>query len=266
MGWWKRLRSGRKEALQPDFSGPELAIGEALHIDVHSHIVPGVDDGSSTLGESLELIERLVNMGYHGAVVTPHIHSEIYPNNRLTLVPAFEQLQQAVNARWPDFALQLAAEYFLDEHFTDCIAADDLLHFHAVDELGQPVKCVLFEFGFHEPPMNHEQVIFDLQMAGYTGVLAHAERYPYWHRNPAEVQALADKGIWVTVNAASLAGAYGPEMYRVAHALLESGTAKMICSDAHGTRHMDSLQAIAKSPVVHRWIEADDVRSRFVKA
>ena len=55
-------------------------------------------------------------------------------------------------------------------------------------------------------------------------------------------------------------------MYRVAHALLENGTAKMICSDAHGTRHMDSLNAIAKSPVVHQWIEAGDVRSRFVKA
>ena len=81
------MRSGRKAALEPNFSGTELAIGEALHIDVHSHIVPGVDDGSSTIEESLELIERLVNMGYRGAVVTPHIHSDIYPNNLLTLVP-----------------------------------------------------------------------------------------------------------------------------------------------------------------------------------
>ena len=145
MGWWQRLRSGRKAALEPNFSGTELAIGEALHIDVHSHIVPGVDDGSSTIEESLELIERLVNMGYRGAVVTPHIHSDIYPNNLLTLVPAFEQLQQAVAARWPEFALQLAAEYFLDEHFADCIADNELLHFHAADELGAPVKCVLFD-------------------------------------------------------------------------------------------------------------------------
>ena len=149
MGWLQRLRSGRKAALDPDFSGPELAIGEVLHIDVHSHIVPGVDDGSSTLEESLELIERLVNMGYRGAVVTPHIHSDIYPNSRRSLAPAFDRLHKAVAARWSDFALQLAAEYFLDEHFVDCIAANDLLHFHAVDDIGQPVKCVLFEFGFH---------------------------------------------------------------------------------------------------------------------
>lgn len=264
MGWWQRFRSGGKTAVQPDFSGPEMALGEALGFDVHSHIVPGVDDGSETLDQSLELIERLVNLGYSGAVLTPHIHSDIYPNSARTLVPAFKSLQAAVAAKWPAFSLRLAAEYFLDEHFADCIAAGDLLHFEARDELGQSVKCVLFEFGFHEPPMNHDQVIFDLQMAGYTGVLAHAERYPYWHRNPEAIQSLSDRGIWVTVNAASLAGAYGPEMYRVAHTLLENGTAKMICSDAHGLRHMDSLSAIAKSPVVHRWVDRGGIRSRDV--
>lgn len=264
MGWWQRLRSGGKTAVQPNFSGPELSLGERLAFDVHSHIVPGVDDGSENIEQSMELLEQLVALGYTGAVLTPHIHSDIYPNSARTLVPAFESLQQAASERWPSFSLRLAAEYFLDEHFADCIAAGELLHFEAVDELQQPVKCVLFEFGFHEPPMNHEQIIFDLQMAGFTGVLAHAERYPYWHRNPEPIQSLADRGIWVTVNAASLAGAYGSEMYRVAHNLLENGTAKMICSDAHGVRHMDSLKAIAKSPVVHRWLEDGDVRSRFV--
>jgi tyrosine-protein phosphatase YwqE len=264
MGWWKRFRSGTKPPALPAFDGPEIALGEALAVDVHSHIVPGVDDGSANMEQSLELIERLVGLGYSGAVLTPHIHSDIYPNSKHTLQPAFDALQARVAERWPQFSLALAAEYFLDEHFADCIASNDLLYFHATDENGLAVKCVLFEFGFHEPPMNHEQVIFDLQMAGYTGVLAHAERYPYWHRHPEEVQKLADRGIWVTVNAASLAGAYGPEMYRVASRLLENGTAKMICSDAHGTRHMDSLKAIAKSPIVHRWIEQGDARSRAV--
>ena len=264
MGWWKRLRSGTKPPAQPTFDAPEIPIGGMLQTDVHSHIVPGVDDGSEHLQQSLELIARLVDLGYSQAVLTPHIHSDIYPNTRLTLQPAFNALQAAVAERWPEFSLALAAEYFLDAHFADSIAADDLLHFQARDENGEPVKCVLFEFGFHEPPMNHKQVIFDLQMAGYTGVLAHAERYPYWHRNPEEIQKLADRGVWITVNAASLAGAYGPDMYRAASRLLENGTAKMICSDAHGTRHMDSLKAIAKSSLVHKWIEQGDVRSRDV--
>ncbi|MFZ9054596.1 MAG: tyrosine-protein phosphatase [Flavobacteriales bacterium] len=265
MAWWDRFRSGPKDADRPDFSAAPISLGSALHIDVHSHMVPGVDDGAGSLEDSLAMIEQLVAMDYHGAVTTPHIHSDIYPNSRHTLQPAFARLQEAVAAKWPGFKLHLAAEYFLDEHLSDCIAADDLLWFPATDENGRDVKCVLFEFGFHEPPMNHDQTIFDLQMAGYTGVLAHAERYPYWHRQPDQIQSLADRGIWVTVNAASLAGAYGPEMYRVARTLLTNGTAKMICSDAHGLRHMDSLQAIAKSPVVQAWCTEQDVRSRGVK-
>jgi len=264
MGWWQNFLSGRKISMKPAFDGPELAIGKTLRIDVHSHIVPGVDDGCSTLEESLQLIERLFKMGYSGAVVTPHIHSDIYPNSRHTLIPAFKQLKQAVGERWRNFTLELAAEYFLDEHFADCIASGDLLHFEAVDEIGQSVKCVLFELGFHEPPMNCEKVIFDLQMAGYQGVLAHAERYPYWHQNPDEIQALSNRGIWITVNAASLAGAHGPEMYHMAHELLENGTVKMICSDAHNLRHMDCLLAISKSPVVHRWIESGVMLSNSV--
>ena len=264
MGFWQRFRSHSKEHDRPNFSAPALWIGEHLHWDVHSHLVPGVDDGSESLKDSLEMIARLVGMGYRGAVVTPHIHSDIYPNSAHTLQPPFEALQEAVAAKWPGFKLHLAAEYFLDAHFADCIAANDVLWFPGTDELNQPVKCVLFEFGFHEPPMNHEQVIFELQMAGYTGVLAHAERYPYWHLRPEEIQSLADRGVWITVNAASLAGAYGPEMYRVARNLLQQGTAKMICSDAHGLRHMDSLEAISKSPVVHAWCERGDVRSRGI--
>ena len=261
MSWWKRFRIGAPTQDQPDFSADSISLGKALKWDIHSHLVPGVDDGAQTLDESLMMIERLVEMNYNGAVITPHIHSEIYPNDRQSLTPAFESLQEAVQQRWPEFQVRLAAEYFLDDHFADCIAKDELLWFPDTDENGQSVKCVLFEFGFHEPPMGHETILFDLQMAGYTGVLAHAERYPYWHLRPENIQSLADKGIWITVNAASLAGAYGPEMYSVAAKLLRSGVAKMICSDAHGMRHLDSLAAIAKSPVVHQWIKDGGIRS-----
>ena len=265
MAWWNPFRSKTSESDRPDFSAPPIHLGKQLVYDVHSHLVPGVDDGAVTLEDSLALIERLVKLGYSGAVLTPHIHSDIYPNSERTLRPAFDQLVSAAMERWPAFHLKLAAEYFLDDHFADCIAADELLWFPANDEQGREVKCVLFEFGFHEPPMNHDQVIFDLQMAGYTGVLAHAERYPYWHRQQEQFRSLSDRGVWITVNAASLAGAYGPQMYRVAHQLLEDGTAKMICSDAHGIRHMDSLAALAKSPIVQNWITNHPVLSRKIR-
>lgn len=255
MSWFQRFGKKKSKDGEPDFSADPIALGEFLIADVHSHLVPQVDDGSESLEQSMEMIKRLVHMGYQKAVLTPHIHSDIYPNSERTLRPSFEKLQAASREVWPHFELHLAAEYFLDSHFGDCIAAKDLLWFPALDDEDRPVKCVLFEFGFHEPPMNHDELIFELQMAGYTGVLAHAERYPYWHRRPDEIEKLHERGIWITVNAASLAGAYGPEMYTVAHQLVKNGTAKMICSDAHGIRHMDSLQAISQSPVVQEWVK-----------
>ena len=261
MSWIDRLRPKSKRAETPDFSAPALRIGEHLVTDVHSHMVPGVDDGSESIEQSLAMIDRLVAMGYRQSVITPHIHSDIYPNSIHTLRDPFQKLQEAVAKKWPKFKLHLAAEYFLYDHFEHCIAANDLLWFPGKDENGREVKCVLFEFGFHEPPMNHEHALFELQMAGYTGVLAHAERYPYWHQSPNEIHSLAERGIWITVNAASLAGAYGPEMYRVARKLVENNTARMICSDAHGLRHMESLEAISKSPVVHQWLENGDPAS-----
>lgn len=254
MSWLNRFRSKSKRNDVPDFSGSPLRIGEHLITDVHSHMVPGVDDGSESLVQSMEMIERLVDMGYRQAVITPHIHSDIYPNSIHTLKDPFKKLKESVAERWPSFKVHLAAEYFMDDHFEHSIGTNELLWFPGLDENGQEVKCVLFEFGFHEPPMNHEHVLFELQMAGYTGVLAHAERYPYWHKMPQEIESLAERGVWITVNAASLAGAYGPEMYRVAKRLIENNIARMICSDAHGMRHMESLEAISKSPAVQHWL------------
>ena len=258
MSWWNRFRSSPGKSAQPEFNQPAMRLGEHLVTDVHSHIVPGVDDGAENLEQSLKLIERLVGLGYQRAVLTSHIHSDIYPNSKHTLTAPFLKLQGAVAERWPGFQIHLAAEYFLDAHFEDCIAANDLLWFPALDENGRAIRCVLFEFGFHEPPINHQQVLFDLQMAGYTPVLAHAERYPYWHRQFNEFESLQDRGVWITVNGASLAGAYGPETYQVAKELIEKGMVKMICSDAHAERHMDSLQAIGKSALVQQWLQSGE--------
>lgn len=263
MGWFDRFKSNVPKKENPDFSLPPISMGKHLIADVHSHIVPGVDDGAENLEQSLGLIKRLVDMGYQRAVLTSHIHSDIYPNSKDTLTGPFNTLKTAVTERWPDFTIHLAAEYFLDDHLSDCIAAHDLLWFPGRDENGRAVKCVLFEFGFHEPPINHHEVLFDLQMAGYTPVLAHAERYPYWHRSPGEIDSLMDRGVWITVNATSLAGAYGPETYRVAKRLLERGAVTMICSDAHADRHMDSLQAISRSPIVQAWAQSEAPMNRF---
>lgn len=248
-------RTGRNEA--PDFSGAPFGIGKALRTDVHCHMIPGVDDGVDSLDEALAMIERLRGLGYTGSVLTSHIYTDLYPNSRATLTPGFEALKSAVAARWPDHVLHLAAEYFTDEHFASCIANDDLLWFPARNESGEHVRCVLFEFGFHEAPIQAKDVVFQLQMAGYQPVLAHVERYAYWHRDFSVMEDLHNRGVWLTLNAASLAGAYGPETFVAAKSVMERGWCRLLCSDAHGMRHIESLEAVDRSPLVVDWASGD---------
>lgn len=247
MNWWARWRK------QPDRVAA-FPIGERLGIDVHSHLVPGVDDGAPDLDASLRLVGMLVALGYRGAVVTPHVYTGLYPNSRNSLSAPFAALQAAVNEQHPGFALHLAAEYFTDEHFMSCIASDDLLHFPVGDH-----RAVLFEMGFQEAaPLAHEAV-FELQLNGYQPVLAHVERYPYLVAQPAEVARFEDRGVWLTINAASLTGAYGPEVQQFASRLLDAGRVRMLCSDAHGERHLQALGALTTHAGVFRAIERGEL-------
>lgn len=255
--FWKlaaRMR-GIRPGEMPDCSGEPMGIGSHLRTDLHCHLLPGVDDGSKSVDESLAMIERLRGLGYSGSVLTSHIYAELYPNNRSTLQPAFDVLRNAVHARWPDYRLHLAAEYFVDQHFEACIASDDLLWFPAVDAEGAQVKCVLFEFGFHEAPMQAKDIVFQLQMSGYQPVLAHVERYPYWYQDLSLMEELHERGVWLTLNAASLAGAYGPSTYSIARQVMERGWCQFICSDAHAMRHIEALEAVDCSPLVQQWVE-----------
>ena len=253
---WKLMArmQGVRVGEKPDFSGEPIGIGAHLQTDLHCHLVPGVDDGAQNVEQSMAMIERLRGLGYSGSILTSHIYAELYPNNRSTLTPAFETLKAAVQQRWPDYRLHLAAEYFLDQHFEACIASDDLLWFPALDAEGLPVRCVLFEFGFHEPPLQAKDIVFQLQMSGYQPVLAHVERYPYWHQDLAMLEDLHERGVWLTLNAASLAGAYGPSTYAAARQVIERGWCRYICSDAHAMRHIESLEAIDCSPIVQTWV------------
>jgi tyrosine-protein phosphatase YwqE len=254
---WLRRRRPETAGAAPDFSAEPLGLGKHLHMDVHCHLLPGVDDGVNSIEEALEMIERLRRLGYRGSVLTSHIYAELYPNSRATLVPAYEKLQAAVLARWPDYQLQLAAEYYVDMHFEACIASGDLLWFPGMNERGEAVKCVLFEFGFHEAPPQAKEVVFQLQMDGYQPVLAHVERYPYWHQDFSLMEDLHDRGVWLTLNAASLAGAYGPETYDAARQVLERGWCRFLCSDAHGLRHIEALEAVDRSPMVQDWVNGE---------
>ena len=247
MGWLSRLfGSGKAQAKVAALDPIDLS---AFAVDYHSHLVPGVDDGAQSLEESLEMIDALVSLGYRGAVTTPHILAGMYPNSPETLKPPFAQLEAAVNERHPGFQLALGAEYFLDAGVLELVKGGG--------ELLAPGNRLLFELGFVEPPESGliQEFLFEAQMRGLTPVMAHIERYPYWHDELHRYEEWHEQGVILQVNAASLAGAYGPEVQEAAETCIANGWVRILGTDAHGMRHIDALNAARVTPSVHRLAE-----------
>ena len=238
---WFRSGAGHRTA-SADVAPLDLS---AFRYDFHSHLVPGVDDGAPDLAAALEMIDGLVALGFRGAVTTPHIMAGTYPNDRSTLEPAFGTLRAAVAERHPDFQLALGAEYFLDSGVLAAVRnGEDLL---------APAGNLLFELAFGAPPDAGllKEFVFETQVRGLQPVMAHIERYTYWHGELHHFGELSEQGVWLQVNAASLSGAYGPEVQKAAEACIDNGWVHLLGSDAHGIRHIDALAAARFRPAMH---------------
>lgn len=239
--------------------GHSISLGE-LKWDVHSHVVPGVDDGAPDMEAALEMVRGMHDLGYSGMVVTPHIMSDLYPNRRKTLEPPFEALQLAVKAEGIEMQLRLAAEYLLDQELLENISKNDVMSFPCIEiPSGIQRTMLLIEFGFHHPPEEAlvKEVMFAAQTRGLTPLLAHCERYPYLHDDPNLLETWHSRGGWMSVNAASLAGAYGPAVRDMAKQCMDRGWVSFLCSDAHGMRHVKALEALQTSQTVARWMNSD---------
>ena len=225
--------------------------------DVHSHLVPGVDDGAPDVDAALEMVRHMVSLGYRGMVLTPHIISDLYPNSPDTLRGPFQTLVDAVrDARIP-MELRLAAEYLMDADMLRTLKEGEPMTFSCDD--GQRMHAVmLMEFGFHHAQEEAlvKDALFEAQTRGITPLLAHCERYPYLHKDMSLLELWHERGGWMAVNAASLAGAYGPETRNMAKECMERGWVSFVCSDAHGKRHVRALESLGNSRTVARWMAA----------
>jgi len=148
-----------------------------LEVDMHSHLIPGIDDGSKSMEESLELIKRLSSYGLQKIITTPHVMSEYYKNTPEIISMGLEDLRKAVKAEGISIEIEAAAEYYIDEILLEKIKdGKSLLTF------GE--KYILVETGFINKPQMLLETMFQLEMSGYKPILAHPERYQYL---PAEM-------------------------------------------------------------------------------
>lgn len=202
--------------------------------DLHSHLLPGIDDGVQTIHESLEVIKGFKNLGYKKLITTPHIMYDFYKNDAEIIHSKLQELRQAINEESIDIEIDAAAEYYLDEYFLELINSD-------VKLLTFGNNNILFELSFMSKPMILKEAIFNLQTKGYKPVLAHAERYLYYHKSLDELTELHDSGVLLQLNLLSLSGFYSKEVKKMANRLIDANMISFIGSDCHNANQLAFL-------------------------
>lgn len=204
-------------------------------IDIHSHVLPGIDDGSPDLNTSIELCKGLVDLGFTAVVATPHVISDTHPNTSETILSAYSLLKNELEVLNIPIALTAAAEYMLEDELLTLVDADSAL-------LSVNGDKILTEFSYAVEPDNINNYSFNLQLASYELILAHPERYPYWHGDFKQYTRLKDWGFEFQVNALSLTPYYGKQVQKMANDLLNKGFIDYIGTDIHHLRHLAALK------------------------
>ena len=214
-----------------------------LSVDMHSHILPGIDDGAQTMEDSIAMILELKKLGIHKAITTPHVMVDSYRNTPEIILQKQAEVQAELKARNIEFQLEVSAEYYLDEGFDYYLATDQIIPLSG--------KYVLFETSYMSRPNSLERQVFDLKMKGFIPVLAHPERYTFMYDDFSKYQALRDFEILFQVNLGSYCGMYSPTAKKIAHFLAEKGWIDFLGTDAHNFRHIQMYkQALGEKDVI----------------
>jgi protein-tyrosine phosphatase len=205
-----------------------------LGTDMHSHLLPGLDDGSATTEESLELIRQLQGLGFRKLITTPHVQSEFFRNTPETILDGLEKMKRLLAAENVPVELEAAAEYLLDEGFEEQLKRGGLLSFGD--------RYVLVELSYYNPHPDLNNFIFLLQVEGYKVILAHPERYSYWFNDFSRYEELKDRGVFFQLNAISLAGYYPAPIKDIAGKLVDKEMIEFLGTDVHNQRYVDALE------------------------
>ncbi|HZH88413.1 MAG TPA: CpsB/CapC family capsule biosynthesis tyrosine phosphatase [Chitinophagaceae bacterium] len=203
-------------------------------LDIHCHILPGIDDGAQDVEKSILLINGLQSLNINQAIATPHIMRGYYENDWTSIHNASNALRNYLISK-STFKFQSSAEYMLDENFE--------IELNEKSLLTHPNNYVLIEmsYAFENPEL--EKLIFRMQSAGYRPIMAHPERYNYWPID-YNIQKLINRGVKFQLNALSLSKYYGTHIQKKALKWLREDVYTFIGTDMHHTRHLEALKEL----------------------
>jgi protein-tyrosine phosphatase len=208
-----------------------------LGCDIHSHFIPGIDDGAKTIEDSVQMIAAMHELGYTKIITTPHIMGDFYRNTPEIILNGLETVRAALKEANIPVTIEAAAEYYLDYDLERKLDEGELLTF------GKS-KNLLFEISYLNAPENLFHFIFRLQTMGYQPILAHPERYNFWHTSFSKYEDLVDKGVKLQLNINSLTGYYSLATKKIAEQLIDKDMVSYLGSDCHHMGHINLLKSV----------------------
>jgi len=200
-----------------------------LKTDIHSHFIPGIDDGSPDMETTIALIEKMQALGFEKIITSPHVMSDFYQNSSEIILNGLADVRKELKARNINMEIDAVAEYYVDYEFEQKIGKEKFLTFGD--------NYILVELSFMQAPRNLFEIIFKLQLEGYRVVLAHPERYNYYTMK--DYEEFLSRGVILQINFLSLIGYYSPQVKKKTESLINSDMVRLVGTDCHNMIHAE---------------------------
>ncbi len=248
-GFFKRKRKEEVDTRVIEFYYDSIAV------DMHSHVLPGIDDGAQTVEDSIVLIQKMMDLGIKKIIATPHIMADLYQNTPETINASLEVLKAKLAEERMDIDISAAAEHLFDELFEKRIDEGTLL------TMGD--NYVLFELSFVSKPPRLIEIVKKMRANGYNPILAHPERYAYLTMK--EYVEIREWGSLLQLNTNSICGYYGREAKQAAEQLIDAQLVDFISSDMHHPRHAEAFENTLKEPYLKKLIfEQETLKNKLL--
>lgn len=215
------------------FSKPKPVLKDLIpsdFTDIHSHLLFGIDDGAQTETDTIQLVRAMTEMGVSEFITTPHTLTHVWDNTRAGILSKHNEVTDLLIRNDINVPFKAASEYILDSNFSNLFATEPLLTLKD--------NYVLVEMSYLNAPLQLYTILFDLQVAGYKPVLAHPERYVFFHGKMEEYKRLKKAGCLFQLNLLSVVEYYGKPVANVAENLLNSGMIDFVGTDLHHSKHL----------------------------
>lgn len=224
-----------------------------IGIDMHSHLLPGIDDGVADVETSITFVRELQGLGYRGLICTPHVYEEVHPNTPSSIQAAHGLLKEGLLDSGIQMPLYASAEYMMGGGFRSLLSEGQLLP--------QPNNYLLVEMSYMVETAGVEQLLFDMAIKGYRPILAHPERYVFYFQERHRLHALKEAGCLLQLNLLSPTGYYGKEVARMAGYLIKQHMYDLVGTDLHHQRHLDRIKQYVLSGKAHEELHSLPLRN-----